>query len=520
VVGMKVHLMYRDRDVDPEAPLPAHESDLTQDLGLDPLLDAMAGGDRYLREIAQRTLLSPLTDPEQILYRQQVLADTLAHPDTVAEIYTLTVQSMEQVRRESVFFFRDSPTTLLHHSVNVLGTFLGALTRLRAVADEHAAHFRSPGFTALFDMIVKELDDEYLRTVREHLSRLQFRRGVLVGARLTVGNKGAEYTVRKPLTRRRGWREHILPGGGDEYTIAIPDRDEAGSQALEELRKRGVNQVAAALGRSTDHIGSFFTLLRAELAFYLGAANLHRILVENGEPVCFPQPAPPTRPVFAARDLYDVALNLRTAQRVVGNDVNADGKALIVITGANQGGKSTLLRAAGLARLMAGAGMFAPAQELRCDAAPALFTHYKREEDDTMQSGKFDEELIRLRRIAEHLGPGGVVLLNESLAATNEREGAEIALPIVRAMLEAGIKAVIVTHSYELAEGLRRAHGDDALFLRAERRDDGQRTFRLTEGAPLRTSYGQDLYRRVFEHEQSTDTPASPAVPSEPASRP
>lgn len=502
---MKVHLMYRDRDADPQAPLPAHESDLTQDLGLDPLLDAMAAGDKYLREVAQRTLLSPLTDPEQIVYRQRVLADCLENPDTLTELYRLTVETMVAQRRESFYFFRASPTTVLYHSVKLLELFINALQRMRDVADQRAAAFRSPGFTAFFGMIAKELDDDYLRAMREHLHRLRFPRGVLVGAQLGMGNKGAGYTVRRALARRRGWRDRIT---GAQYTIVIPDRDEAGSQALEELRSRGVNQAAAALARATDHILGFFTLLRAELAFYLGALNLHRDLAGKGEPVCFPDPAAPGRPVFTARGLYDAALSLRTQDRVVGNDVDADGKGLIVITGANQGGKSTFLRSVGVARLMAGAGMFAPAGQLRADAAPALFTHYKREEDATMESGKFDEELIRLRRIAEHAVPGSVVLFNESFAATNEREGAEIAAPIVRAMLETGIKVLLVTHSYELAGALRRAHEHDALFLRAERRDDGARTFKLAVGEPLSTSFGDDLYRQVFDHEREPDTPA------------
>ena len=36
------------------------------------------------------------------------------------------------------------------------------------------------------------------------------------------------------------------------------------------------------------------------------------------------------------------------------------------------------------------------------------------------------------------------------------------------------------------------------LFLRAERQADGQRTFKLIEGEPLQTSYGEDLYNRIF----------------------
>jgi len=189
---------------------------------------------------------------------------------------------------------------------------------------------------------------------------------------------------------------------------------------------------------------------------------------------------------------------LTLEQKVVGNDVNADGKQLVMITGANQGGKSTFLRSVGLAQLMMQCGMFVAAEDFRADLRDAVFTHFKREEDPSMSSGKLDEELSRMSQIADLVTPNGMVLFNESFSATNEREGSEIASAIVRALLEAGIKVFFVTHSYELAHGFYVEGRDTALFLRAERRADGTRTFKLVEAQPLPTSYGEDLYKRIF----------------------
>ncbi|MGH3180374.1 MAG: hypothetical protein ACRDOE_00465, partial [Streptosporangiaceae bacterium] len=55
------------------------------------------------------------------------------------------------------------------------------------------------------------------------------------------------------------------------------------------------------------------------------------------------------------------------------------------------------------------------------------------------------------------------------------------------------------THLYDLAERLYAEHDPAMLFLRAERQSDGHRTFRVLEGEPLPTSYGQDLYQSVFQ---------------------
>jgi hypothetical protein len=100
--------------------------------------------------------------------------------------------------------------------------------------------------------------------------------------------------------------------------------------------------------------------------------------------------------------------------------------------------------------------------------------------------------------IVDRLSADGIVLFNESLQSTNEREGSEIGRQIVRALVESRVKVFIVTHMYDLARGLRVAGIGSAAFLRAERLEDGTRTLRIIPGAPLPTSYGKDLYRQIF----------------------
>jgi DNA mismatch repair ATPase MutS len=144
-------------------------------------------------------------------------------------------------------------------------------------------------------------------------------------------------------------------------------------------------------------------------------------------------------------------------------------------------------------------GMLVPAESFRADVCKGIFTHFKREEDASMKSGKLDEELSRMSTIVDAIVPGSVVLLNESFASTNEREGAEIASQIVQALLQMDIRVFYVTHLFALADRFYRTDVDSGLFLRAERLPDGQRTFRLLEGEPLPISFGEDLYRQIFE---------------------
>jgi DNA mismatch repair ATPase MutS len=145
-------------------------------------------------------------------------------------------------------------------------------------------------------------------------------------------------------------------------------------------------------------------------------------------------------------------------------------------------------------------GMFVPAELFSANVCNGLFTHFKRKEDASMKSGKLEEELIRIGNIADKLKPGSVVLFNESFSTTNEREGSELSRQIIKAMFEKRIKIFFVTHLYEFAHASYQNSNQNTIFLRAERQSDGTRTFKLIPGEPLQTSYGQDLYHRIFEN--------------------
>lgn len=512
---MKVLLMYRDRDLDLNAGLPSNAAELTQDLELQTLLRAMSDEDSLLLEVARHSVLASLHDRGAILYRQHILADCLEQADIVRKIYGIAVEGIERERTVWGWMSTRYPEATLHRAIDVLQIFMGLLKKLRKIADEHRPLFRSEGFRRLFEMFTRELNDEYLRTIEEHLQRLAFRDGILMSAELGKGNKGTNYVLRKPLEISRSWVERVQSWvqqvtlqNGSAHVYEIADRDEAGFRALSELRSQGIGHVAAALAQSTDHILSFFNALRLELGFYVGCLNLRERLARKGEPTCLPEPVAAGDSRLSARGLYDVCLSLSMDATVVGNDVAGDHKSLIMITGANRGGKSTFLRSLGLAQLMMQCGMFVPAESFRANVSRGIFTHFRREEDATMQSGKLDEELRRMSSIVDNITPNSIVLLNESFASTNEREGSEIARQIIRALLEGGVKVFYVTHMFDLARGFYLARTQSVAFLRAERLPDGQRTFRLIEGEPLPTSYGEDLFGRIFGHPPADVGPA------------
>ncbi|HYB31618.1 MAG TPA: hypothetical protein VEF89_33855 [Solirubrobacteraceae bacterium] len=510
---MKTFLMHAESDFDLATALPEQEPMVTQDLELETLLRAMAAGDQLIFEVAKRALLLGLDDPEAIVYRQRVLSECLEHPEVVRGLYGLAGDALAAEKSIWGSLLRDSPRNLLSTSVQKMEALVDFLWRLRQMSDEHAENFDSPGFTRFFAMLQAELDESYFELIESHLKALKFTRGMLLSARLTAGNKGTGYTLRHP--REQSLLGRMFDRSG--YTFTIPDRDENGFRAVSALEERGVNLVADAAAQAVDHVHSFFVMLRVEIGFYVGCLNLAERLAEIGEPSAFPVPVAKDELALSARGLYDICLRLTTSDAVVANDVDADGKSLVMITGANQGGKSTFLRSVGLAQLMAQAGMFVGADSLRVNICEGVFTHYKREEDETMESGKLDEELARMSRVADRIAPNCLLLCNESFAATNEREGSEIARQVVSALLEAGVKVLFVTHMFDLASSFHRQGLEAALFLRAERGADGARPFKISEGEPRPTSYGEDSYRKIFGREVGR-TPAPSGGPKAPPS--
>ncbi|MEO6997207.1 MAG: hypothetical protein ABI112_03910, partial [Terracoccus sp.] len=387
---------------------------------------------------------------------------------------------------------------ILRASVAILRDLTVYLERLHGFALQHYGQFRSPGFTALLDSIERDLDEDYLAQVRGYLGRLEFTGGVVLTALPGPGCAGIDYSLRE-ATPMPWWARlsDALPHHRS-YTYHLPPRDENGGRTLERIRDHGINEVANAAAQSTDHVLDFFRHLTFEVGFYLACVHLYENLARIGVTTCRPTPECEESRALSARGLVDVGLAVRSRQAPVGSDLDADNKALIMVTGANQGGKSTLLRAIGLAQLMFDAGLFVTAGRFRASPSTGVFTHYRREEDTTLQHGKFDDELVRMSQLVDRLTPNALVLLDESFSSTNEIEGSRVARDIVDSFVTAGIRVCFVTHLYPLSHGLAQQHDPRHLFLRAQRDSVGVRPYRLVPADPESTSYAVDQFRQVF----------------------
>ncbi|WP_240048187.1 hypothetical protein [Crenalkalicoccus roseus] len=345
---MKAHLLYPDRDFDPRARLPWSAGALAGDLDLYTLFAAMAERDAFVLEVVQTVVPTGMyEDLATVRHRQDILRDCLDQPSVLRALYAVAVEATESEKRHYLGSMRQYPDWVLRWSVELMADLLVAARKLRSLADRHAAQFRAPAWSAFFAMLQRELGEEFFARAEDHLRQMLFRHGVLFSASLGAGLKGADFVLHRSPPRAGTWFSRLFEPQPESYGFSLNPRDEAGHGIISDLRNRGTAIAASALGQSADHVRDFFAVLRRELAFYVGCVNLQERLVRIGVPICIPSAEPPTTRRLSGRGLYDPCLALKTGGPPVGNDLSADGRDALVITGANQGGKSPSCAASG-----------------------------------------------------------------------------------------------------------------------------------------------------------------------------
>ena len=534
---MKVCLLYADRERANTETYYDTKS-IIADLGLDALFSAAAkeivyengevkkleAEDEFLAGTLKNIMMIPLASAEEIAFRQEIVADATNHPEPVRGLYRISTKMLakwnELGRNIRERIRRGSPTMRLLTEIRVLTLFCDSLSTVRKLL-EASDGFTSRGLRAFREEFCEAFSEEREATIRKVLRdvsfytdgleqkeeqltavkpRIVFECGLEDGLRLSsmkleeVSSVSSRY-VRKGSTRDK-LQKFINARIPDSFPTAEEGRVKEQTQALEAAV---VSYLVRKLRGLTDEFNTFFDQLRIQAGFYLAAVQLTEHMRRLSTEWCFPTVC--DRKDLAFTDLREFVMSITQRIRVTGNTCSLQGKNLLIVTGANQGGKSTFLRSIAIAQVMMQCGLPVTAREFRSGIFPRIFVHFTRREDSAMNSGRLDEELKRMNGIVEHLGDGSLVFLNESFATTTEKEGAVIAYDIIRALTEAGVKVLTVTHLLSFA---KRVYGETkdrpesgAAFLSAERKPDGTRTYHMIEGEPELTSFGLDLFDRI-----------------------
>lgn len=500
---MMVQLLYEDGERKPCRLV--NEEELMQDLNLDVLFQAMSRNNSFLYETVKSVILSGGIDIGTIRYRQEILRDCMENPAVIQGIYDIAAKAVIDAIRYREYtqpnYARVVPVSVrVLKSVGLLEILVQQAEKLKDLLRSNQKYFQSKGLATFCERFHKAFPEPFFPQVKENIADLNYLcegGRLILGVKIGKGLKGTGYVLRKlstdaaDLANRRKhpktsrWNEIVL----DNYSLASSAR---------EIEDAGLIRILRLINYFNSTMMRFFETLQFEAGFYAGCVHLYLTLCEMNLPVSLPHPQAMGEKQLSFMGLYDLSLALSDKKKPVDNDLSASGRRLIVITGANQGGKSTFLRSIGLAQLMMQCGLFVAAGSFQSGLCDKLFTHFIRDEDIHMDSGKLDEELTRTERIVDHVTPYSLLLMNESFASTTEREGSQIARDIITAFTEAGIRVLFVTHLFEFAWTTYLEQCDSTLFLRAGRNGDGSRSFIIREGEPLRTSFGEDLYNSII----------------------
>lgn len=158
-----------------------------------------------------------------------------------------------------------------------------------------------------------------------------------------------------------------------------------------------------------------------EVQFYLAWLDYIEPLRAAGLNFCEPEVGEDDKAVRAT-DTFDLGLAgklVGVAEPVVTNDWELSGvERIFVVSGPNQGGKTTFARTFGQLHYLARLGLTVPGCKARLFLSDRIFTHFERQEDHSNLSGKLEDDLIRVRDILERATPRSIVVMNESFSST------------------------------------------------------------------------------------------------------
>ena len=220
------------------------------------------------------------------------------------------------------------------------------------------------------------------------------------------------------------------------------------------LHRDAFRALEAYIERHGAFLEPAIVVFAGELPFYLGWLELIRPLQDAGLPFCYPDVST-SDGGLDAHGLFDLALALRRVppgDGIVINDLELSGvERLVVITGPNQGGKTSFARAIGQLHHLAAIGVLVPGSQARLSLGDAVHTLFARAEDPTDLTGRLEAELARARAILDALRPGSVVIMNESFASTTTDDALALNRALIGEMTQRGATCVVVTFLGELA---------------------------------------------------------------------
>jgi DNA mismatch repair protein MutS len=432
--------------------------DFFADLNFDQVVASItAGRDEY--DLAP-FFYTPLDDVDAVAFRHEALRDLRAaqvreHVETFARRMRIMREQLALIARLHHPLQRERWSLEAARTYRIaVGELTDGLTsvelRSRAMCrfrDFLAAYSDSEAFTAL----ARDVED-----VRAALAEVRYTLEIL-GLRIKVARFEEEddYAVQVSAAfakfKRRDARDYRM-GFRDAGEM---NHVEAGVlERVASLHPEAFGALSRFCDRHREYLDATVAAFDRELQFYLSVLEFTERLDAAGLRCCLPTVHAESKQV-SARNAFDVALAAKlvsVGSPVVTNDFELVGdERIVVVSGPNQGGKTTFARTFGQMHHLARLGCPVPGTHASLFLCDDIFTHFEKEERLDDIRGKLQDDLLRIHDILERATSRSIVILNEIFTSTTLTDAADLGARILGRVIELDALCVCVTFVEELA---------------------------------------------------------------------
>lgn len=200
---------------------------------------------------------------------------------------------------------------------------------------------------------------------------------------------------------------------------------------------------------------------------------------------------------FAGRGVYDLALVWKNANRdytIVSNDFCfPENPAFFVVTGPNQGGKTTFARSMAQAVYLARMGLYVNAASFSLPWFDGIATHFEMEERIQSNSGKLKDEIDRLAPMMHQDKKSQFIVLNELFTTATTHDALIMGKKVMLHFLQKQCYGIYVTHIQELAE---ESDSIISMVAQIEPGEDNRRTYRMLPMLAQGYGYSDSLVKQ------------------------